>query len=342
MEVLQGGGIPNLAPLPAASPDAKARLVAPSPIITTPVISIFHSLPQARPPAPVARPAVTPIKTYESDFSERMKETHASAATVLAAEQDRAQPAPEVLVEKSSNTGRAYVIAGIILLIAGVGGAYYEYTRYTTVIAPIVLAPTVSAPIFVDEREEISGTGPALLLAMEQSVTRPLAPNAVRLLYIASTTTKSVFSSLPISAPDVLVRNVNVQGSMAGVVNVGGSQSPFFILSVSSYSNTFAGMLSWEVAMPRVLSALFPTTKPSNVLSTTATTTVIKQTPAAPSILPPFRDEVVSNHDVRVYHDPTGQTVLLYGYWNQTTLVIARNADAFAEILQRLATSRAQ
>ena len=57
---------------------------------------------------------------------------------------------------------------------------------------------------------------------------------------------------------------------------------------------------------------------------------------------PGFVDEVVRNHDVRVYRDATGKSVLLYGYWNQTTLVIARDVAAFTELLQRLATSRAQ
>ena len=53
-----------------------------------------------------------------------------------------------------------------------------------------------------------------------------------------------------------------------------------------------------------------------------------------------FFDEVVANHDVRIYRDAEGRSILLYGYWNQTTLVIARDPSAFAEILGRLATSR--
>ena len=55
-----------------------------------------------------------------------------------------------------------------------------------------------------------------------------------------------------------------------------------------------------------------------------------------------FHDEVVSNHDVRIYRDAAGKSILLYGYWNQFTLVIARDPAAFTEILGRLATSRSQ
>jgi peptidoglycan hydrolase-like protein with peptidoglycan-binding domain len=70
------------------------------------------------------------------------------------------------------------------------------------------------------------------------------------------------------------------------------------------------------------------------------TTAAATTTPPAPLVTIGFRDEVVANHDVRIYRDGEGRSVLLYGYWNQTTLVIARNPPSFTEILQRLATSR--
>jgi hypothetical protein len=122
---------------------------------------------------------------------------------------------------------------------------------------------------------------------------------------------------------------------MAGVVNAGGSQSPFFILSVLSYSNTFSGMLAWEKTMPRSLVRLFP---PYPVASgSTASTSSPQATTVAG-----FSDATIANHDVRVYRDEAGRSVFLYGYWNQMTLVIARDTAAFVEILKRLATSRAQ
>jgi hypothetical protein len=102
--------------------------------------------------------------------------------------------------------------------------------------------------------------------------------------------------------------------------------------------------------MLRDLGVLFPE-YPAAILdivatSTTATTTVKNTKKAATTTLPTlaialaFHDEVVANHDVRIYRDAAGQSVLLYGYWNQTTLVIARDPAAFTEIVQRLGTSR--
>ena len=210
-------------------------------------------------------------------------------------------------------------------------------------------APAAYAPIFVDDRQQIEGVGTPLLQAVEQSATRPLAPNTVRLLYLGSATTTSVFSALQLPAPGVLLRNINAAQSMAGIVNAGASQSPFFILSVTSYGDTFAGMLSWEPSLPRDLNKLFPPyPAPVSAATTTTATTTLKVAakaatpPPAPAQTAAFFDAVIANHDVRVYRDTAGRDVLLYGYWNRTTLIIARDAAAFSEIVGRLATSRAQ
>jgi hypothetical protein len=291
---------------------------------------------------------VTPIETYSGDFLDMVKKTHASTATVLAAEQDKAQKwVPQAAPEKSRGN-LLYVIAGAILLIAGGAGAYVAYTRYLSALAPVIPALGAPAPIFVDEREKISGPG-VLLKSVEISLARSLAPNAVRLLYSADATA-NIFPMLLAGAPDIVLRNANAEGSMAGIVHAGGSKSVFFILSVSSYSNTFSGMLFWEKSMPRDLSALFGAYPSSSVSTSTATSTTSlvrgassqATTTRASGIQTGFRDEVIANHDARVYRDSAGRSVLLYGYWNQTTLVIARDPAAFAEILQRLATSRAQ
>lgn len=354
METLQGGGVPDLTPL-AEAPGPSERLVAPSPLEPTPSFQLQN--PISEPPLPVhtaPQEGTTPLETYADDFSQRMKKTNASVTTVLAAEQDSAPSyEPEEAPRKLSRSSILYSIAGATLLIIGGVGAYLAYSSYSTANAPVTPTASVSAPIFVDGSEQVSGTGTALLQSVEQSVAQPLTPGTIRLLYLASTTSGSVFGALPLSAPDILVRNVNTDGSMAGVINVNGTGSPFFILSVSSYSNTFAGMLAWETTMPRSLSGLFPAYPPLSVsTTTTATTTMLalkkspqaSSTPQSATVVPmqqlSFLDEVVDNHDVRVYHDGAGRSVLLYGYWNQSTLVIARDPAAFTAILGRLATSR--
>ncbi|MFA5942371.1 MAG: hypothetical protein WC798_01745 [Candidatus Paceibacterota bacterium] len=340
IEAVQKGSTPDLVPLaesrppsletpplpPPPPPTTSEPSLVPTPI---PVSNVGHvsisplSIPIAKVEPPSSKPDVSPLETYAGDFADRMESTNASSATVLAAEQDAAPKVPQP-VQKSSH-GILYVCAGIALLVVGGWGMYAAYTRDLDIAPSALLEPDVS-PIFVDERERISGTGSVLLRAIEQSASRPLAPGAVRLLSLADTVDTSIFSALQFPAPDKLLRNVDDAGSIAGVLDIGDKQNPFFILAVVSYGETFSGMLSWEPVMPRDLAQLFPL---YSVASTTATTTTAG-----------FRDEAVQNHDIRVYRDATGRSIIAYGYRDQRTLVIARDPAAWGEIADRLASSR--
>jgi hypothetical protein len=468
MEAVKRGGRPDLAPLPEPAPPAierKDRANLPPALPPLEKIAVAHSAPppprqippQAPPlpvpppapqplppppppPAPEARPV--PLQTYQDDFARRVQDQRASTASILAAQEDARRGAPNIPKEEVSTGSALYVIAGVALLLIGGAGAYYGYATYLVKQAPVIIAPVATAPIFVDDRQEVSGTGRDLLAQVEASVASPIAQGAVRFLYlpVSATTSGSVFAALDLPAPGKLARNVSADGSMAGVILESDStQSPFFILSVSSYGETFSGMLSWEPTMLADLSALYPEPAPpvTETATTTATTTpaasalpqkTLRQgssgedvrklqtllaldpalypealvtgaygsltvravqrfqakygvvsggTPAttgygavgaktlaklaevfgggaagaladtasstAPIVVTPnagFRDEVVANHDARVYRDEYGRTLLVYGYWNQSTLVIARDQAAFSEIVNRLATSR--
>ena len=377
METLQKGGVPNLAPLREAPlpPAPPGREPPPTPVILPdrPLPPIPKPLPPLEPPPPPAplkpslfappplppesKPALEPdvprlptldlepakpqtnregvLKTYAGDFAARVKESRASIATIVAAEQDAAAQ-PAVSAEGGSKKNFALVIAGILLVLAGIIGGAVAYLRYATVTAPAVFFAAAQAPIFVDEREQVSGEGSGLIQAIQKSIAEPLPAGSVRFLYLDNRNS-SIFAALHFLAPDILERNIQADGSMVGVINtgssssayIGGSQSPFFILSVTSYSGSFSGMLSWEPLIRHDLGALFPAYE-------TATTTM-------PIVLAAtFKDETVANHDVRVFRDATGESVLLYGYWDQKTLVIARDPAAFAEILRRLAVARMQ
>lgn len=388
IEAFKKGRIPNFAPLKESPTPSQNPVPPPAPVpVETPEPP--PGSPQGGLPAEFSanetaaakpEPPESPLKTYAGDFSQRMQETHASRATVLAAQQDALSGAPHAVLEKSPDRGNMlYVIAAAVLLLIGAAGAYIAYTRYLASVEPVILAPTPSAPIFVDEREQIpDASSSGVSQAIIQSAARPLALNAVRLLYLdaAAMTERSVFSALQLPVPDILLRNVNAVRSMAGIIHSGSGQSPFFILSVASYRDTFAGMLAWEPTMPRDLEYLFfaqasptlspdaasspqavtavsttsmssassPPADPAQATATIAPKTSMKaatSTPSVPTSALAFHDEVVDNHDVRVYRDAEGRT-LLYGYWNQETLVIARDPAAFTDILGRLATSRTQ
>lgn len=307
------------------------------------------------PPAPVVpptppSPARTPIAehsglhTYGSDVIDRVEATQASRASIIAAEQDARPSRPVAPVARED---RRYIYTGITLLLFGVGGLYAVYAYYIAT-GPVTLVPLVSAPIFVDERESVSGEGSTLMTAFEQSVGRPLPSGSVRLVYnpAATSSDASIFNKLNLSAPGTLLRNIDATHSMAGVVSSSGEQTPFFILSVASYGETFAGMLSWEALMLHSLAKLYPphgaVALPASATTSTTSASAVTRTLSVPSPRAGFIDQVVANHDTRIYRDGEGRSVLIYGYWDQKTLVIARDEVALAAILDRLATSRIQ
>ncbi len=361
---------PTLVPPPEPAPIELPKPVAPpipepKPIERpAPPPTFVRTPPPIEPAEPLPPP--TPLQTYASDFTDKIKETHSTTATILAAQQDSATGNPELEPKEKSSHTLLYSILGTVLLIGGGVGAYFAFASYTVENQPVVVAPVIKAPIFVDDREKISGTGLGLFQAIGISVNKTITTGTVRLLYIETSTTSpdSVFSALRMSAPDVLLRNIHPEGSMAGVANINGTQSPFFILSVDSYSETFAGMLQWEPKILNDMKDLFPpyptpvptatiiatttvatttpTTKPKKGSKTATTTPVIVATPVPTIVQPTFTDEVIANHDVRIFRDIYGNVVMMYGYWNQSTLVIARDRGAFGEIMQRLANSKAQ
>lgn len=304
-----------------------------------------------------------PLRTYSSDFTDQVKAKGASAMTILAAEQDAGRAASPVSPKVKKTL---YIGIGGVLVLVGAVGAYIGYTQYQAAHAPVMVAPSIAAPVFFEEKEEITEKGAPIVAAIVASAGKTLSPNTVRLLYSndATTTQETLFVAARFAAPNIVRRNIVGNGaSMAGIVNANGSTAPFFILGVASYNETFAGMLSWEKTMSKDLVAVFPP-YPAPVVSTTTATSTATTTPKKPSPAPAkpttkattttasttprvtmtagFRDEVIANHDVRVYRDDQGRTLFLYGYWSQTVLVIARDAAAFTELADRLAGARSQ
>lgn len=296
------------------------------------------------PPPPVVPEELAPLHTYKSDFSGQMKDMAASTMSVLAAEADAGGVTSVAAPSKPALSSILFTIGGVVLLIASVAGVYFGYQSFAKR-QPVQVAQVVSAPIFVDERQEIATTSP-LLAELVASVQKPLSQNAVRFVYTeeATSTGKDVFSALKLGAPSIVLRNISAPRSMAGIANIGGNQAPFFILSVASYGDTFSGMLLWEPRMARDLGVLFPAYRAVEVAPPPVASSTASTTPQVPIQARPlgFQDEVVANHDVRILRDGAGRTIMVYGYWNQNTLVIARDEGALSELMNRLATSKTQ
>lgn len=362
-------------PPPPPPPPAIERIV-PAPVFETPKEApvypmppvyrepIPEPIPQATPapvvaPTPPQKPQAAPTNfhSYSTDFADQKVATSASSFSVLAAQQDQA---PRAQPQVSTKGKRAPVLAialGTVLLVLAAGGAYAAYLYVGSRQAIPTLTAKVPSLIFADEFKKVDGAGSDLMQALAMTASDPLVQGTALVTYVAQPATGEpgiiagspapggvLVKALNLAAPDLLLRNIT-EKSTVGVINEGGDTRAFFVLRVSSYERTFAGMLTWEPLMERELGLLYPLYASEETEAVSLSTTTASSTPKAPSQTGPavsrvrFEDVVVANRDVRILRDTRGRSLLLYGYADKETLIIARNEASFAALLTRLSAA---
>ncbi len=315
--------------------------------------------PPAPPPPPVGIPPVTKkpevvqapaaVHTYKSDFSEKAKTERATPISILAAEQNARGTALQPHQLKAPKKNYVPMIAGAVALLIAGGASIYFSVLFVTGRPPIIVAPSVPSLIFADVHRELKGTGFELQQGLSELRNENLPEGGVAVAYVtyASTTGKNTTVMLPaeggalisgmgLSAPEILLRNVEPQ-STVGVVRADAETHPFFMFRVASYERTFAGMLQWESTIARDLSRFYPDYPEEAPLGTSTATSTQRAPIRMPRI---FIDAVIDNHDVRVLKDEQGRQLMIYGYRDKETLIIARSEKAFSELLARLSSTR--
>lgn len=146
---------------------------------------------------------------------------------------------------------------------------------------------------------------------------------------------------LEIRAPSALIRALDDR-FMFGV-HIFDNNEPFLLLSVNSYDQAFAGMLTWESFLPSDL-PLFVRDTPitaTPLAPPTASSTASSTPPTRlPSLDPVFTDMVIKNHDARVLLDTTENIRMVYSFFDQKTLVITTNKNTLTEVFDRLTAAR--
>ena len=338
----------NVVPIPSHDPSYRSSLkFAQAPHIPAHIEPAVPPVRVAPPPLPrkIVADAPAPLHTYKTDFADRIDTKAASNFSVLAAEQDarRGEPQPAA---KPKSVIPTLLMSGLLVVVGAVGVyAAYSFATRTPVLP---LAATVPSLVFADEYKELTGTGDTLMEELAATAREPLVSGNVLVTYVTSATTtpKGVFAqplpggaliaNLQLPAPDILLRNLEL-ASTVGIISAGEEIRPFFVLRVSSYERTFAGMLDWEDTIERDLDRLYPRyPDPSPPANATSTPELDTPLPVAVPEAPEFVNAIVANHDVRVLRDSFGRSILLYGYRDKATLIIARDEAAFRELVGRL------
>ena len=372
-EAVAPASVPEPTPAPVFETPSPAPVYAMPPVYREPITEV------APQPAPAPLPkvvAATPtvkqeapsrFHSFSTDFKDHSKETNSNSFSVLAAGLDAGQA---VQAPRTATRERMPVLAialGVVLLVLASGGSYalYLYVGARHVVPAITL--NIPSLIFADNYRKVEGTGRELMQSLAEVALEPLPSGTATVTYIAQPATGEtgtitgtpapgglLLKALALPAPDLLTRNTD-DSSTVGIIHEGGETRAFFILRVTSYERTFAGMLTWEPLMARDFGPLYPAYTEDEtpipqvdlglVASTTATTTVRVATSTAsvpvaqmsPAVsVGRFEDAIVANRDVRVLRDTRGRSLLLYGYADKETLIIARNESAFAALLVRL------
>ncbi|MEK9161079.1 MAG: hypothetical protein AAB440_03555 [Patescibacteria group bacterium] len=355
--ILPGAAVPGTTPLPPLPPtptppkDDEVRGAVLARLRARAAGEPVPTAPTAPPPPiplskPVAPPRPAPIHTYKSDFAGHIDDKNASVFSVLAAEKDSGVKAPETLAAQKKD--RTKFIVGGMLILLGVVGVYAAF-RWSQDLSVIPTEQAVPSLVFADARTEITGTGNELLRNLANAATPDLAPGSVLITYITTATTTEkngilrfpqpggvLVSALQLPAPSILLRNIE-DVSTVGVVRTEQEAHAFFVLRVSSFERTFAGMLEWEADMASDLAILYPIYPEDQV----AASAVGTSTPPEVIASPRFVDDVVASRDVRALRDHRERTILLYGYRDKETLIIARDEAAFAELVSRLTATAA-
>ncbi len=268
--------------------------------------------------------------------------------------------APQKKINDAFRRDTVTIAISILLILLGVGAVAGFYFLQKTPPKPAAAPASELTIIPYDTKETISTAdlGRESLLQKLNAIRRgaPIADGSVHYVELTSGAT----STIPISTNDLFsILNTNIPGNairafgpnfMFGFYGINGNQ-PFILISLNSFENAYAGMLEWEKDMNTDVGAIFspsavaltqyvPINTPAvastsgvkNVIATgtTAVTTIANLGPASDS---QFGDVTIQNKDARVLKNSRAETILLYSFINQNTLLITSNESVLSAMI---------
>ena len=277
--------------------------------------------------------ATAPIRTFQSDIAQEIKGKQTSVVQIALAEAKKREREDAFAKEESAGSRKNIILISLsaILFFAALG--VIGYLLWPSAPQQSASLPAADRPIIIADStkqlpiDNLDRSGLVAALQKEVSGDRdslgsvsmivPTKSGAAGPEAVDATTFMQLFAE---GIPDGLARSLGTNFVFG--IHVFQKNEPYLILKTDSYQSAFAGMLEWETRMPYDLADVFI---PAASRSTTLNSTI------------QFRDEIVSNHDVRALVDSASlQTVLLYSFVDKNTLVITTNERTLQEISDRI------
>lgn len=282
---------------------------------------------------------ISALRSFRGDMDEMIKNQNISVARIVMQEDTRKR---EEVKEATAIDIKKWgtVAAIIVLLLGGTGIGYYFYNLRTaeTEISPN--APAVSEKlsqplIFSDitreipladiskekitsaTRDEINGTSVEPGKVVNFRITKDEAGTKT------DATTADVLSRLDFRVPDNLARSFGPRFMFGFINTVENAKSGIIILRPAFYEIAFSGMLKWE----------------SGSLIKDTYEILTGSAPSDDILQKKFEDSVINNQDSRIIKNESGDIVMIYGFPDSDTIIMAGNVSAFNEAITRFRTN---
>ncbi len=272
-----------------------------------------------------------PVKKYDpvekANFLKPVTITPTAART--APEEPRKSIPVEQAEEKQNIKSGILLFLGTLLLI-GLGGygAWYGYGLYKAKIAvPIATEfdnKFLSTDTFV-EYDALTLNRDSLIQLVQKEVEKTSGKGIEQIQFHKGKAenppllpTESFLALIRSHAPASLIRAFDPL-FMLGTIGTA-PKSSFMLIKLDSFENAYAGMLKWEPSLA------------DDLLPLVASQTVVQTVPSNSQ----FSDITIQNKDARILKDPSGNTVLLYSFYDNQILVITDNEETLRTLITRL------
>lgn len=275
---------------------------------------------------------VAPIRTFNSDLAEAVREHGGSVVRVAIAEDERKrQEFQETSIRSKKN--KAFLIGGIVLVLGSVGAGIYTYKHRRAAGVAVVVTPAVpSSLVSSDSAQAIDTSGMLvgdMVSAIQGVVANPgIQPGQVKNIILTKTangaatrpSASDFLTALDAHVPDTFLRSLNSQ-YMLGTYLYGTGDNLFLVIQGTAHDYMLSGMLAWEPYLFTDMAPLFG-----------IDTSVYSKNQLAGMH---FSDALIGNRDVRAVLDADKNPVLYYSFLDPNTVVIATSPKTLTEVIRR-------
>ncbi len=271
---------------------------------------------------------LAPIRTFNSDLAQAIREKGGSVVRVAIAENERHQrEAADRSIKSTKNM--IFTIVGMILVIASMGAIVWSYLHHQSASTVVPDSTARPASLVSAEDDVIVNVGGMQIPEMVSSIQKIVANPGIQ--------TGMIKDIVLTNGPTVRIPAQQFLKLLATHAPNGFTQAllPDFMLGTYMYdkSNLFmivhgtahdfllAGMLDWEPFLFNDMTALF-------AIDTSSFTRAELQSV-------PFKDAVIANRDARAVLDASGNPLFFYSFLDQNTIIFATDPRTLTEVVHR-------